>query len=130
MAGLQQTTLRIPDKWDAAWFRQFVVEVIAKADVRNAIGVGLTITSDGNSVATLSTTAGTNAALGVHNDDPFSHADAFNAHVAESDPHTQYPLKSATTVGDVTGGATVDTECRAQLNALLAALRANGVIGT
>ncbi len=41
-----------------------------------------------------------------------------------------YPSQSAATVADVAGGVTVDTECRAQLNALLAALRASNVIDT
>lgn len=126
--GIQNQPLRIPDTWDAAWFRLFIAEVLAKADVRNAIGDGIAITSDGNSVATLSTDAST--AIAPHNADPLAHADAFSAHRSEADPHSQYPLKSSTTVANATGGATVDTECRAQLNALLAALRASGVIGT
>lgn len=62
------------------------------------------------------------------------------AHAAEANPHpvyltqaegdTRYPQKSATTVANPAGGGTVDTEARTQLNALLAALRATGVIGT
>ena len=39
-------------------------------------------------------------------------------------------VNSATTVADASGGANVDTEARAQLNALLAALRASKVIAT
>jgi hypothetical protein len=128
MAGIQQTPLRIPDAWSATWFRTFVTEVIAKADIRNALGIGVEIASDGNSVATL--TVDSNVNVAAHNLDPLAHVEAFDTHKSESDPHAQYPLKSATTVADATGGATVDTECRAQLNALLAVLRVSGVIGT
>ena len=128
MTALNQVPVRIPDEWDAQWYRVHLVETLAKADIRNAIGVGVTITSDGNSVATL--TVDGSADLVPHNDDPFAHVAAFIAHQAESDPHSQYPLKAATAVADASGGATVDTEARAQLNALLAVLRASGVIGT
>jgi hypothetical protein len=127
MAGIQDVSLRIPETWDAAWFRRFVAEILSRADVRNAVGVGVSVTSDGNSVATISSDSA--AAVQGHNLDPLSHAEAFTAHRSESDPHSQYPLKQSTTVADVTGGATVDTECRAQLNALLAALRTAGIIG-
>jgi hypothetical protein len=128
MAGLQNTPLRIPDQWDAAWFRQFLVENLAKADVRNAVGVGLTITSDGNSVATLSSDAETAGAITAHNADPFAHADVINAHVADIDPHPQYILPSQSAVADVTGGATVDAEARTAINAVLAHLRTLGLI--
>ena len=128
MSGIQNTPLRVPEQWDAGWFRTFVTEVMSKADVRNAIGNGVTIESSGNSVATLSTDA--TLAVAPHNSDPLAHVDAFGAHKAESDPHTVYPLKSVSTVAAPAGGATVDTECRAQLTALLTALRASGVIGT
>jgi hypothetical protein len=90
MSGIQQTPLRIPDAWSASWFRTFVTEVIAKADIRNAIGQGVTITSNGNSVATISADAETAGAVSAHNVDPLAHADAFAAHRAESDPHPQY----------------------------------------
>lgn len=126
--AIQNQPLRIPEVWDAAWWRTYTAEVLAKADVRNAIGEGVTITSDGNSFATITVDA--SASIGPHNLDPLAHVDAFTAHKAESDPHDQYPLKSATTVADPTGGATVDTEARAQLVALLTALRASGVIAT
>ena len=88
MANLKDTPLQIPDQWAAAWFRNFVVETLAKADIRNAIGVGVTITSTGNSVATI--TADASAALTPHIDDPFAHVAAFGAHRAEADPHPQY----------------------------------------
>ena len=124
----QYPTFQIPDEWSASWFRLYVAEVLSKGDARNIQGV--TVTFTGNSVATIDMTASVAAELTAHNVDPFSHVDAFNAHVAEADPHAQYPLKSATTVIDAAGGATVDTEARTQLNELLAALRVSGVIGT
>jgi hypothetical protein len=106
MSGIQQTPLRIPDAWSASWFRTFVTEVIAKADIRNAIGQGVTITSDGNSVATISADAETAGAVTSHNVDPLAHADAFAAHRAESDPHPQYnPGGSDTQVQFNDGGA-------------------------
>jgi plastocyanin len=86
--AIQNQPLRIPEQWDAAWFRTFMAEVLAKADVRNAVGVGLEITSNGNSVATLTVDAGTS--LTPHNEDPLAHVAAFNAHKAESNPHAQY----------------------------------------
>ena len=92
MTTLKDVPLRIPDQWDPNWFRVFVVEYLAKADVRDAIGVGITITSDGNSVATLSTDASQTAYVQAHNNDPSSHTEAINAHRAEWDPHTQYAL--------------------------------------
>lgn len=87
MAGLEQTPLRIPDTWSATWFRQFVVEVLAKADARNAVGVGLAVTSDGNSVATLSAQAGIDASVATHNGDPFAHGNLMAAHAADEQAH-------------------------------------------
>lgn len=90
MAGLQQTTIFVPDKWDASWFRVFVTEMLAKADVRNAIGLGVTITSNGNSVATISADAETLGAISGHDADPLAHAEAFAAHVSQPNPHPVY----------------------------------------
>lgn len=90
MPGLSQIPLRIPDQWDPTWMRMLITEVLAKADVRNAIGVGLTITSSGNSVATISSDAETVGAISTHNDDPLAHVAAFDAHRAESNPHPQF----------------------------------------
>lgn len=86
--GIQNTPIRIPDVWDAAWYRTHIAEHLAKADVRNAVGVGVNVESDGNSFATLTVDAGTSIA--PHNEDPFAHVAAFEAHKAESDPHPQY----------------------------------------
>ena len=101
MSGIQKTPLRIPDQWSASWFRVFVSEVMAKADVRNAIGYGVTISSDGNSVATISADAETAGAITGHNLDPLAHAQAFNAHRSEADPHPQY-----LTIDDIIDGGT------------------------
>ena len=90
MSGIQQTTLFIPDRWDPAWFRTWVVQNLAKADVRNAIGYGVTITADGNSVATISADAETAGAISGHNLDPLAHAEAFAAHSSQVDPHPMY----------------------------------------
>ena len=41
MSGIQDLPhQRIPEKWDAKWFLEFIRDVLAKADVRNAIGEG------------------------------------------------------------------------------------------
>jgi hypothetical protein len=95
MSALQYTPLRIPDVITGAWFRQFVIEVLAKADIRNAVGYGITITSDGNSVATLSTDAESAGAISGHDLNPLAHAAAFEAHVAQPDPHPIYARRDA-----------------------------------
>ena len=92
--ALQDIPFRIPDRWSSTWFRTFIVEYLAKADVRNAIGEGAVITSSQNSVATISTVEGNNSQLTRHNEDPFSHVAAFTAHRAEANPHPQYDLES------------------------------------
>jgi hypothetical protein len=88
MTALQNIPLRIPDQWSAEWFRQFVIETLSKADARNILGV--TVTADGNVFATIDMTASVATELTAHNADPFSHADGFNAHKAEADPHPLY----------------------------------------
>ena len=41
MSGIQDLPhQRIPEQWDARWFLEFIRDVLAKADVRNAIGEG------------------------------------------------------------------------------------------
>jgi hypothetical protein len=101
MSGIEQIPLIIPEQWSASWYRQHVAEVLAKLDTRNAIGDGIAISSDGNSVATLSANAAISSAVATHNADPAAnpaaiaahdalvtaHAPAFNAHRAETDPH-------------------------------------------
>jgi hypothetical protein len=93
MSGIQSTPLRIPDQWSATWFRTFVAEVMAKADIRNAVGVGVTIESDGNSVATI--TAGGDGGLLEHDGEPLAHANAFAFHTSLSDPHPGYVRRGA-----------------------------------
>lgn len=90
MSGIEQTTLFIPDQWSASWFRTWVAQNLARADVRNAIGYGVTISSNGNSVATISADAETAGAISGHDLDPFAHVAAFGAHVAQPNPHPVY----------------------------------------
>jgi hypothetical protein len=75
--GIERLEFVVPEKWDATWFRRvFVAEILSKLDTRNATGTGVTVSSNGNSVATLATdvTQGT--------------VDAnIAAHVAATDPH-------------------------------------------
>lgn len=53
--GIQDVPLRVPDDWDPVWFAAFVRDVLAKADVRNAIqGSGISITGQSNDLATIS----------------------------------------------------------------------------
>lgn len=55
--GLDVIPLRIPAKWDAAWFEAFCRDVLALADVRNAdTGDGIAITGQSNEQATISAT--------------------------------------------------------------------------
>lgn len=54
--GLQLIPFRIPEKWDAAWYARHLQEVLALADVRNAIeGSGITISGQPGEQATIST---------------------------------------------------------------------------
>jgi hypothetical protein len=54
MPGLEAIPLRIPQQWDPVWFEQFVREVLALADVRNAQpGPGISITGQPNEPATI-----------------------------------------------------------------------------
>lgn len=74
--GVEKIPYRIPEQWSAVWFRDFITDVLARLDVRNAIGSGVTISASGNSVATIS------AATEI--------AAAISAHVAAADPHPTY----------------------------------------
>lgn len=58
--GLQFIPLArsIPTQWDAAWFAKFVREVLAQADVRNALeGPGISISGQSGEPATISASA-------------------------------------------------------------------------
>lgn len=53
--GLQHQPLRIPEQWDANWFRAFVRDVLVNADPRNAVaGPGISIEGNSDQPATLS----------------------------------------------------------------------------
>lgn len=86
--GIENTVIRVPDIIDGVWFRRWVTEELAKADIRNATAVGATITTDayGRPVLTFDVTSD----VAAHNVDPLAHAEAFAAHRSESNPHTQY----------------------------------------
>lgn len=69
MAGIQNVPLRIPAQWSPEWFETFVREVLSKLDTRNAIGVGVGVSSDGNSVATLDVSTAISTAIDTHEAD-------------------------------------------------------------
>lgn len=75
--GIEKIPLIIPEQWSPTWFRTFVMEVLAPLDTRNSLGVGLVVSSDGNSVATLDVTAALNAAINA----------AIDVHELATDPH-------------------------------------------
>lgn len=52
--GVQHIPLRIPETWDAKWFADFIREVLALADIRNAEGDGVEISGQSDEVATIS----------------------------------------------------------------------------
>jgi hypothetical protein len=53
--GIQDVPLRVPERWDPAWFASFVRDVLALADVRNAIpGSGIEISGNSDKPATIS----------------------------------------------------------------------------
>ncbi|MGH6631732.1 MAG: hypothetical protein ACREB0_00105 [Sphingopyxis sp.] len=56
--GLDVIPLRIPAKWDAAWFETFCRDVLALGDVRNSdTGPGITVEGTSDGTATISATA-------------------------------------------------------------------------
>lgn len=64
--GLQEIPLRVPDQWDPAWFTRFVREVLALADIRNAVeGTGVTITGNSSQPATIAADASIAGLLNV-----------------------------------------------------------------
>jgi hypothetical protein len=111
MPGIEKTPLRIPDTWAPAWFRTFVVEYMAKADVRNAIGVGISITSEGNSVATLTVDGSVSeAAIEAHNNDPYANANAFALHNSDMNAHAHTTSVDALPTSPQPGARTVVTD--------------------
>jgi hypothetical protein len=76
--GIERLQFVVPEVWDASWFRRvFVAEILSKLDTRNATGTGVTVSSNGNSVASLATEV-TQATVDA----------SINAHRAEIDPHS------------------------------------------
>lgn len=54
MSGIQDLPhQRIPEEWDNKWFLEFIRDVLINVDVRNALGVGITITGEPAETATL-----------------------------------------------------------------------------
>lgn len=54
MTGIQDLPhQRIPEEWDNKWFLEFIRDVLINVDVRNAIGIGITITGEPAELATL-----------------------------------------------------------------------------
>ena len=64
MTGIETIPLRIPEEWDPKWFEVFVRDVLALSDIRNAEGIGISITGTSDIVATLEG-AGTSATFVV-----------------------------------------------------------------
>jgi hypothetical protein len=56
LTGIQDVVFRIPEEWDAVWFQSMIQDLFRYADARNATGVGIAITGDSDTVATLSST--------------------------------------------------------------------------
>lgn len=65
MSGLDRYPWRFPPQYSAQYFETLFREVLSKADVRNAIGNGIAITSDGDSPATLTNPTGAASLLTV-----------------------------------------------------------------
>ena len=62
--GIERLQFVVPKEWDAHWFQSvFVTEILSKLDTRNAVGSGVTITSSGNSVASIDATTAINSAI-------------------------------------------------------------------
>lgn len=57
MSGVEKIPLRVPEQWDAKWFRDLVRDVFSKADARNALGqFGVQISGDPGGPATVELT--------------------------------------------------------------------------
>lgn len=84
------------------WMELIVREVLSKADIRNAIGQGITISADGNVVATLDAASAISAAFVTHNADATANTAAIDAHEGATDPHPDIidDLTAATAVAE------------------------------
>ena len=51
--GIEAIPFRVPEVWDPKWFLDFIRDALAPMDVRNALGIGITITGAPATVATL-----------------------------------------------------------------------------
>lgn len=56
---------QIPAQWDAGWFIQFLKTWLAPADVRNATGIGVTVSGNGKDPATLTVTGASGGYTGT-----------------------------------------------------------------
>ena len=83
--GIEQIPLRKPEQWSAAWFQEFILRVLGPMDTRNALGVGIDVSSNGNSVATLDATQAVDDAIAEHDALASAHAVAFTAYDAPED---------------------------------------------
>jgi hypothetical protein len=89
--GIERLQFVVPETWDAAWFqRVFVTEILSKLDTRNATpGSGVSISSSGNSVATIATSlTDSDIPATIARDTEVTAAIA--AHAAEANPHPTY----------------------------------------
>jgi hypothetical protein len=105
--GFDRVSIRIPDVWDKEWFRMILRDVLSKGDIRNATGVGVTITGNTDQNATI-TTAVDLAGTGVTGVLPAAKIDASIARDSEvTAAITALNLGSASVEDIGTSGATV-----------------------
>ena len=100
--GIENLQFVVPKDWDAHWFKTvFVKDVLSKLDTRNAIGSGVSITSSGNSVATISSSL-TDGDIPASIARDTEVASAISTHVGAPDPHPDLidELTAATTVSE------------------------------
>lgn len=89
MTGIQDVVFRIPEEWDAVWFDSLIQDLFRYSDIRNAKGVGIGITGDSDTVATLSST---------------TLSEAYVVTQASSELTDERVLAGETTVIDITDG--------------------------
>ena len=53
MTGIQDIPQRIPEEWNPQWFKEFIRDQLSDADVRNATGIGISISGQPSETATL-----------------------------------------------------------------------------